>query len=319
VGVIGTGTTAAQLVTAIAPRVGTLTVFQRTPSWILDVPNRRAFNWERVWLRRAPWLLRGINRIGTTLVASCYGGSFIGRSPVTRLYIEQRCRLSLRRVRDPELRRKLTPTYVPGCKRLVFTSGYYQAIQRSNVKLVTEAISRILPDGVISSTGELHALDLLILATGFQADAFMRPMTITGENGISIEQVWAAKPVAYRSVSIPHMPNFFMLVGPYTPIASTSVIEIAEWQIGYILRCIDIVRRQNVSLSATEAATEDYIRRLDKAARQTVWVTGCDSWYLGPDRLPNLYTRSPLHFRAELAGAPDLRDYDVRENSDYQA
>ena len=83
-------------------------------------------------------------------------------------------------------------------------------------------------------------------------------------------------------------------------------------QIGYIMRCIDIVGRQNVCLAATETATADYVNALDRAAPQTVWASGCDSWYLGPDRLPSLYTRPPLRYRAELAETPDLRDFEVR-------
>jgi len=312
VGVIGTGTTAVQLVTAIAPRVAMLTLFQRTPSWILDVPNRRSPEWQKRLLRRMPWLHRRANRLGAAIIAITYGESFLGRSPLTRLYIEHRCRRALRQIRDPALRQKLTPTYVPGCKRLVFSSGYYQAVQRPNVELVTESIARMVPDGLLTADGEFHGLEILILATGFQADAFMRPMAITGENGISIEQMWATKPFAYRSVSIPHMPNFFMLVGPYSPIANASVVDVAEWQIGYIMRCIDIVRRQHVSLAATESATADYVNALDRTARRTVWASGCDSWYLGPDRLPNLYTRPPLQHRAELAETPNLRDFDVQ-------
>jgi cation diffusion facilitator CzcD-associated flavoprotein CzcO len=124
----------------------------------------------------------------------------------------------------------------------VFSSGYYQAIQRSNVKLVSERINSFARDGALTADGRLHKLDVLILATGFHGDAFMRPMSVVGENGIRIDEVWSAKPIAYRATSIPHMPNFFMLIGPYSPIASASVIEIAEWQVGFIMSCIDLVR-----------------------------------------------------------------------------
>jgi cation diffusion facilitator CzcD-associated flavoprotein CzcO len=194
----------------------------------------------------------------------------------------------------------------------VFSSGYYQAIQRSNVKLVSERINRFARDGAVTTDGRFHKLDVLILATGFQGDAFMRPMSVVGENGIRIDEVWSAKPIAYRATSIPHMPNFFMLIGPYSPIASASVIEIAEWQVGFIMSCIDLVRTRKIALSASSAATKEYIAALDLAAPRSVWASGCDSWYLGPDRLPGLYTRSPSQHKAELAQQPDLRDFDVR-------
>jgi len=312
VAVIGSGTTAAQLVPAIASLVRALTVFQRTPSWILDVPNRPTPGWQKRCLRQLPTLHRWGNRLATSIVAMTFGDSFVGRSPLTRLYIENRCRRTLRKVRDPELRRKLTPAYTPGCKRLVFSSGYYEAIQKPNVSLVTAGIERVSPEGVITKDGELHNLDVLIFATGFRGDAFVRPMRLEGENGISLEQVWARKPVAYRCVSIPHMPNFFMLTGPYSPIANMSVIEVAEWQIGYIMRCIDVARRERIALAASEAATAEYVNALDREAPRTVWASGCDSWYLGPDGLPGLYSRSPLRYRAELKKKPNLKDFDVR-------
>jgi cation diffusion facilitator CzcD-associated flavoprotein CzcO len=176
---------------------------------------------------------------------------------------------------------------------------------------VTESIVRVIPDGIVTADGQHHGLDLLILATGFRAQAFMRPMSMIGANGISLDQVWSAKPIAYRSISIPHMPNFFMLVGPHSPIANLSVIEVAEWQIGYIMNCIDIVRQRQVAISATEAATAEYVKGLDRAATQTVWASGCDSWYLGPDRLPNLFTRPPMEHRREMLEKPNLQDFDV--------
>jgi cation diffusion facilitator CzcD-associated flavoprotein CzcO len=311
VGIIGSGTTATQLTVAIANRVATLTVFQRTPSWILDVPNRESPKLLRWGLRRMPLLYRSGNRLMTWLTTMTYGNSFVGNSRSTRWYLVHRCRRSLRRVTNQELRRKLTPTYAPGCKRFVFSSGYYQAIQRPNVELVTESIARAVADGLITIDGRHHGLDLLILATGFRTNVFMKPMSVTGLNGISIDEVWAVKPIAYRSISIPHMPNFFMLIGPHSPIANMSVVEVAEWQIEYIMKCIEISRRENVAISATEAATAEYVKTLDSSAPRTVWASGCASWYLGPDRLPILYTRPPMQHRRECLEKPDLRDFDV--------
>jgi cation diffusion facilitator CzcD-associated flavoprotein CzcO len=316
IGIIGTGTTAAQIITAIAPNAGKLSIFQRTPSWFLDVANAPNPAWQKSVLRAMPKALRLANRVATAITAVTYGESFLGKSPVTRAYIKHLCRASLKKVRDPELRKKLTPDYEPGCKRLVFSSGYYRAVQQPNVQLITDKITRIAPGGVLTATGELHELDVLILATGFKTRAFMRPMHVTGEDGISIDQVWAEKPVVYRSVAIPRMPNFFVLIGPYSPIASMSVIEVAEWQVGYILQCIKLVLEQNVALAPASSAAEEYVGGLNQAAKQTVWASGCDSWYLGPDRLPYLFTRPPLQHRAELAQGPNLSHFEVRPRAD---
>ena len=312
VGVIGTGTTASQVITAIAARVGELHVFQRTPSWVLDVPNAPNPGWQKSALRSMPWAYRWMNRVGTHLIARTYGEFFLRRSPLTSKYIELRCQASLRQVRDPDLRKALTPSYAPGCKRIVFTAGYYQAIQLPNVRLITERIARVERDGVVTADGRRHELGILILATGFKADSFIRPMTLEGEGGTSIEQVWAHKLLTYRSIAIPRMPNFFTIVGPYSPLANVSTIEVAEWQIGYVMRCIDLIRRENVCLAPFDSAAQEYVRGLDHAAKQTVWASGCKSWYLGSDRLPQLYTKSPLQHRAELAEAPNLKHFDVR-------
>src|SRR5204863_4321858 len=121
-------------------------------------------------------------------------------------------------VHDPELRERLRPDYQAACKRLIISPNFYDAIQRPNAELVTDAIERIEPGGIRTKDGRLHELDVLVLATGFKTDAFMRPMTIAGRNGTTLEQAWTPRPEAYLSISIPDFPNFFMLNGPNGPV-----------------------------------------------------------------------------------------------------
>ena len=157
--------------------------------------------------------------------------------------IEQGCLANLEdNVADPVLRERLRPDHRAACKRLILSPDFYDAIQRPNAELVTEAIERIEAGGVRTSDGRLHQLDVLVLATGFKADAFMRPMEVVGRDGITLEEAWTPRPEAYLSVSVPDFPNFFMLNGPNGPIGNFSLIEVAELQFRYIIQLIDRLR-----------------------------------------------------------------------------
>jgi cation diffusion facilitator CzcD-associated flavoprotein CzcO len=153
---------------------------------------------------------------------------------------ENACRVNLEEnVHDPDLRERLRPEYRAACKRLIISPNFYDAIQRPNAELVTDRIDRVEADGLRTSdpsTGEtcLHELDVLVLATGFHADAFMRPMSVVGREGRTLADAWADRPNAYLSISIPDFPNFVTLNGPNGPVGNFSLIEVAELQFAYI-------------------------------------------------------------------------------------
>lgn len=304
VGIIGTGTTSAQVVPAIAGRVGKLVVFQRTPSWILDIPDVPFRRWEQALLRRFPILMWLAHRVGLFTITATYGSALAGHRPWFKKLIDWKCRRALAAVKDPELRRKLTPSYAPGCKRLVYSSTYYEAIQRPNVALVTERIESIVPEGVRTADGAFHPLDVLVTATGYDGHAFMRPMEIVGARGVTVDQLWRDAPITYRSVGIPHMPNFFTLVGPHSPVASLSVIEIAEWQAEYILELVEAAKERRVAFAPTPQATDRYMETIVGASRRTVWTSGCRSWFLDEKGLPGVYTLPPLQHRADMLRGP---------------
>jgi cation diffusion facilitator CzcD-associated flavoprotein CzcO len=196
-------------------------------------------------------------------------------------------------VRDPELRAKLTPDYKVGCKRLIISSKFYQAIQRENVYLETTGIERISENGVVTKDGVEHELDVLVLATGFHPFNFMRPMDLTGRNGLPIDEAWSKKVQAYRSVCIPGFPNFFLMLGPNTPIGNYSVIAMSEVQSKYVLKLIEHWRRGTLAtVEATEEAKVRYNDYLKAGMGKTVWVGGCQSWYLDPDGDPAMWPYS---------------------------
>ena len=215
-------------------------------------------------------------------------------------------------MRDPALRAKLTPPYRAACKRLIFSDDFYEAIQRPNASVVTAGIERIEPAGVRTLDGRLHELDVLVLATGFRADRFVRPMHVVGRDGADLDDAWAAGPQAHLSVTVPGFPNFFLLNGPNGPVGNFSLIDVAEMQLDYVLQLVDGIERGRFrEVSPTPEALAAFERERRAAAVGTVWMTGCRSWYLDADGIPAGWTMSYDRFAAEMA-APKLADFDVR-------
>jgi cation diffusion facilitator CzcD-associated flavoprotein CzcO len=201
------------------------------------------------------------------------------------------------------------------CKRLVMSTGFYPAMQRPGVELVTAQIERVEPRGIVTTDGQLHDVDVIVLATGFDAHAYMRPMRLVGEGGVTLEEAWADGPRAYRTVGLPGFPNFFMLMGPHSPIGNQSLIAVAETQADYVMHWIRELRRGSVaSASPTEQATASFNAELRDAMPATVFATGCHSWYLDKDGVPELWPWTPARHRAILA-EPRPQDYLVRRTT----
>jgi cation diffusion facilitator CzcD-associated flavoprotein CzcO len=216
------------------------------------------------------------------------------------------------KVTDPGLREKLRPTYRAACKRLIMSGTFYEAIQHPNARLVTESIERVEPAGVRTKDGRVHALDVLVLATGFRVDSFVRPMTIVGRNGIALDHVWRDGPFAYLAIGIPEFPNLFMLNGPNAPVGNFSLIEVAELQFGYILQLMARMRSGACrQVSPSDAAMRRFDAERRKAAERTIWNSGCRSWYLDASGLPTAWPWTFDRFREEMA-SPRLSDFDLR-------
>jgi cation diffusion facilitator CzcD-associated flavoprotein CzcO len=309
IGLIGNGSTGVQIVAGIAGEVGHLTLFQRTPQWIMPLPNPRYTR-----LGRRVGASRSLSRLGYRFYQAAY------ERVLTRGMVEpgwQRrmmswvCRQNLRLVRDRELRRRLTPDYQAMCKRLVVSAGFYPAMNRDNVELVTERIARIEEKGVVTGDGRLHELDVLVFATGFDAHAFLRPMELVGEEGHTLEEVWSRDPRAYQTVALPRFPNFFLLVGPHSPYGNQSVIMISETQVAYVMQWIALWAAGKVDrMAPRQDAMERFNADVREAMPATVWVAGCNSWYLDSEGVPELWPWRQSRHR-ELLRAPELSDFEV--------
>ncbi|PLW69289.1 flavin-containing monooxygenase [Pseudohalioglobus lutimaris] len=309
VGIIGTGSTACQAIGEIGHTAGHLTVFQRTPQWIIRVADKSYSEADKARLRGRQDKLAAISRRYAFVLRNTFSKAVTG-SKLQHAYMSWTAKRNLRKsVRDPELRKKLTPDYPVGCKRLIINNTFYDAVQRDNVTVETTAIERICDAGVVTSDGVTHELDVLILATGFHPFNFMRPMDLRGRNGQTIDEAWSKKVQAYRSLCLPGFPNFFLMLGPNTPIGNYSVIAMSEVQASYMLKLIDLWRRGDLPVvEATEQAKQRFNAYLREGMKNTVWVGGCQSWYLDADGDPAMWPYSWQQWEKELQ-QPELDDF----------
>lgn len=301
IGLIGTGSTGVQITSAVSKLPCELNIFQRTPQWVFPLPDRDYPLVEREILGRYPAIARLAYKVYDEAFDHFFSRAMIEPGWQRRL-IEALCHWNLNRVRDPVLRRRLTPDYQPMCKRIIMSWDYYDAIQRPSVHLVTDRIERIVPEGIITDDGKLHPLDVLVLATGFNTHEYMRPLELTNAKGLTLSKAWEDRgPHAYYSLAIPDFPNFFLLGGPNSPLANGSVILYTEALVGYVMQCVDLYRKGRFeTLAPTQAATDAFYTELKSSMKGTVWVSGCQNWYIGKDGVPEVWPRRPREFNEAL-------------------
>ncbi|MEX2481886.1 MAG: NAD(P)/FAD-dependent oxidoreductase [Gammaproteobacteria bacterium] len=311
VGVIGTGSTAIQITSALVDKVARFDLYQRTAQWIMPIENVTFSEEEKAAFRADPDMLRAMrDQLHTDFQA--FSRAVIDADSAEMKQIEDACRANLEdNVRDPVLREQLRPDYRAGCKRLIFSPDFYDAIQRPNANLVTAGIECIEPGGIRTRDGVLHELDVLVVATGFHADSFIRPAVVRGRGGVDLDDVWADHPVAYLSVSIPEFPNFFMLNGPNGPVGNFSLILIAEAQVAYILQLVEQIRTGRCrEICVTPTASVSFEEKRSAAAKKSIWSTGCKSWYLDKNGVPASWPWTPDRFFEEMT-TPQLEAYDL--------
>ncbi len=280
VAIIGTGASAVQVIPEIAPIVEHLTVFQRTPIWCFpkaDVPlspiARRAMR-----LPGGMAIQRLLSQAYVELTFPLAAQYFTVNPMAKRAGRVGRAYLR-REVEDPAVRDKLTPRYAVGCKRPGFHNTYLSTFNRDDVRLVTEPIDKITGGGVVTTDGESHDVDVLILATGFKVLDPDNVLTysVAGQDGRTLSRYWSEHRLqAYEGVSIPGFPNFFTVFGPYGYVGS-SYFALIETQSHHIVRCIDHARRRAATrVEVTQEANDRYFAEMmRKRHRQIFWQDSC--------------------------------------------
>jgi cation diffusion facilitator CzcD-associated flavoprotein CzcO len=290
IAVIGTGSTGVQVFSALQPDAAHITHFVRTPQWVMWMP--MALPQPRIVSR----ILAALPGLGRTVDAAQRLGSDLFVDLVTRPTWRRRlaqgyARACLRvQVRDRDLRARLTPNYQPFCKRQVMSGSYYRAISKPNASLVTVPITAITPAGIRTADGVHHDLDVIVLATGFHAHNYMRPMNLRGRDGLSINEAWSKGPHAWAMTMIPGFPNLFTVMGPNSPTGVMAMQLVAELTASYIVGWLRRFRDGEIStVEITAEATSRFADDLADAMGPTVWNTGCSSWYFTEDNRIDLW------------------------------
>ncbi|HZO10337.1 MAG TPA: NAD(P)/FAD-dependent oxidoreductase [Myxococcota bacterium] len=285
VAVIGTGASAVQVVPALAPKVGRLAVFQRTPAWVMPKRDRAYSGRARRFFARHPAALRA-SRWLRYWQSEALGPLIFLDAPLLKAFPEHESLRHLRRsVPDPALREKLTPRFQFGCKRVLISDDFWSSFARPNVELVTDAIAEVVPEGVRTRDGAVRAQDALVCATGFDVNFARAPFHVVGRGGQSLDEAWRGGAVAYKGLAVHGFPNWFILMGPNTGPGHTSVLVYTEAQISHAIGAIRSLLRDGVRwLQVRREVQERYDAGLQRRMPHMVWSSGCSSWYLSPDR-----------------------------------
>lgn len=296
IAVVGTGASAVQIVPEIAPGAAHVDVFQRTPAWVLP-------RWDQPYGATRRWAYRlvpGLQRLSRWRVYwfnEWIGMGFMG-SPRMQTMLRRLAGHHLRsQVPDPLMRATLTPDFNPGCKRLLISNTWFPTLQRPNVTLVTQAVERIVPSGVVGADGTLFACDVIVWGTGFKATEFVAPMQIYGEAtpgdqtaggtqaAPELGTLWRSHPAATRlGITVAGFPNLFMLVGPNTGLGHNSIIFMIECQVDYVARALKMLRRSGKTVLRLRADVQrDDYALTQQRMKGTVWSSGCKSWYQNAD------------------------------------
>jgi cation diffusion facilitator CzcD-associated flavoprotein CzcO len=280
VAVIGTGASAAQFIPQIAPQVSALTVFQRTPPWVMPRRSRPITRLERGIYRAVP----GAQRLMRTALywgREAFAVGFL--HPRLNRTTQRLAAAHLRRqVPDPALRAKLTPAYVMGCKRVILSNDYYPALTRDNVEVVVDRIREVRPHAVVTEDGVGHEADTIIFGTGFHVTDPPFPRHVRGRGGRTLAEAWTPTMRAHLGTMVAGFPNLFLLLGPNTGLGHTSVVLMMESQLHQILAALRHMRRTGVAaIEPAPEAQERFGAYLDAKLASTVWNSGgCASWYL---------------------------------------
>lgn len=307
---IGTGASAIQYIPEIQPRVEHLTLFQRTPAWVLPKFDTDYTPIQHKLFARLPGALL-VERFGWWAIAEFVALGlvefpwivrFVGR--IATKHLEQQ-------VPDPRLRAKLTPDYPIGCKRGLFSNDYYPALTESNVRVETTAITEIVPNGVRTADGTVHAADVIVYGTGFKGTEFLWPMNIYGRAGRKLSDAWQGGAHAYCGITVPDFPNLFLVYGPNTNLGVGSIIYMIESQTRYIRQAVQLLAaRPGHVLEVRPEAEERFNTAIQERLTRTPW-NFCSSWYrTASGRITNNWPGRQLAYRRRVRKL-DADDYDL--------
>lgn len=281
IAVIGTGASAVQFIPELQKIAGRIDLYQRTAAWVVPRADRATTAFERRLFRTLPPVQQAVRNavygVCEILVANMRGNRLM------RSALQTIGRTHLRRqVRNPELRRQLTPHFEFGCKRMLISNTWYPAITQPNVELVTDGITEIRPGGVVTADGTFREVDAIVYGTGFHVTDAPLAGLIEGRGGQTLADHWQRSPKAYLGTVVDDFPNLFTLVGPNSGVGHTSIVLIIEWQVKYVMQAIALARRDQLSsLNLRKDVLDRWVEEIDRLSEGTVWTSGgCSSYYI---------------------------------------
>lgn len=314
VAVIGSAASAVQIIPEIAREAAHLTVFQRTPNWVIPRLDRPITDEEKKLMMTAPHVAalgrQMIYEQADHLFWQAFAWTPEGREAYTRIALNHLAE----QVPDEKLRAKLTPDYPIGCKRVLIADDFYPALMRDNVTLETDAIARITPEGVETKAGTLHEADVIIYATGFETTGWKWSMEVIGKGGVRLNEIWSDHPEAYLGITVSGFPNMFVLYGPNTNLGHNSITFMLEHQVDYAVKAMTAMREQHLAaLEVTKAAQDAFNARLQDDLSKTTWADPhCRSWYKTADgRITQNWGSHTRDYAAAVAELT-LNDYVAR-------
>ena len=283
VGVVGTGASSIQLVPQIAPQVGKLHLFQRTPPWIVP---RMDFaiseKWRSRFRRYRPlmWAFRQLIFWRQEFrVLGFLGNKFVrGKATeIAKKHLE-------RQINDEKLRAAVMPNYELGCKRVLVSDDYYPALARPNVELVTSGIAEVREHSILTTDGAVRPIDVLIYCTGFRATEPLIGVRVVGRGGVEIHDAWRDRMNAYLGITVSGFPNLFILLGPNTGLGHNSVVLMIEAQVRYVMSCLALMKHQKRRvMEVRPEPQQQFVEDIHRRLKTTVWQNGgCRSWYQDP-------------------------------------
>jgi cyclohexanone monooxygenase len=282
VALIGTGASAIQIGPVIARDVAQLDVYQRTAPWIMPRRDRTYPKAESLAYQYVP----GLQRLARTAIYWARETFVLGFAINPKLAAPAR-RLALgnihKGVRDPELRRKVTPNFQIGCKRILISNDWYPMLERDNVELVTDGIAEIRGNTIVGTDGTERQVDAIVVATGFHVTDSPAYDKIKGADGRTIGEVWRAEGMqAYKGAALAGFPNLFFIVGPNTGLGHNSMVLMIESQLNYLMDALRTMDQHGLAtVEVRREAQDEYNVELQKRMERTIWTTGgCASWYL---------------------------------------
>jgi cyclohexanone monooxygenase len=279
VAVLGTGSTASQLVPELARLAGKVYSVQRSPTWILPKPDRPYSRRERWVFEHVPFAKK-LYRTRLWLRSEANISVIEHGSEKTQEFTAIAQRLLENSVADEQLRRRLTPDHPMGCKRLVFSSDYLAALTQPHVEVLSSPARHLRARSLVMEDGTERDVDVVVCATGYAAADYLGEIEVTGEGGVTLRDVWCDGAQAYLGMAVPEFPNFFLLYGPNTNVGSNSVIFVLEAQARYIVRALRYLRRRRKSYVAVRpAAMASFLDKIDQWMQGTVWTTQCSNYF----------------------------------------